>query len=32
MVYRNASNKVRFRLVVSLDAGLSVVEALGWSQ
>ena len=30
-VYRNASNEVRFRLVVSLGSGLTVTEALGWS-
>ena len=30
MVYRNASDKVRFRLVVYLDAGLSVTEELQW--
>lgn len=32
MVYRNASNKVRFRLIVNLAAGLSVTESLGWSR
>ncbi len=30
MVYRNASEKVRFRLVVYLDSGLSVTEELQW--
>jgi hypothetical protein len=30
MVYRNASEKVRFRLVVYLDSGLSVTEELEW--
>jgi hypothetical protein len=30
MVYRNASEKVRFRLVVSVDAGISVTEELQW--
>jgi hypothetical protein len=30
MVYRNVSNKVRFRLVTYLDAGLSLTEALDW--
>jgi hypothetical protein len=30
MVYRNVSNKVRFRLVAYLDAGLSLTEALDW--
>ena len=30
MVYRNASDIVRFRLVVSLNAGLSVAEELQW--
>ena len=28
MVYRNVSDKVRFRLVVYLDSGLSVTEEL----
>ena len=32
MVYRNASDKVRFRLVVYLTTGLSVTEVLDWSQ
>ncbi|MCU1339970.1 MAG: hypothetical protein JWO19_5551 [Bryobacterales bacterium] len=32
MVYRNASDKVHFRLVVYLDSGLSVTEELGWSR
>jgi len=31
-VYRNASEKVRFRLVLNLDSGLSVAEELQWSQ
>jgi hypothetical protein len=31
MVYRNTSNKVRFRLVINLDAGLSVTQALEWA-
>jgi len=30
MVYRNASNKVRFRLVIYLAAGLSLTEVLDW--
>jgi hypothetical protein len=30
MVYHNGSDKVRFRLVIYLDAGLSVMEALDW--
>jgi hypothetical protein len=30
MVYRNASEKVRFRLVMYLDSGLSVTEELQW--
>lgn len=29
-VYRNTSGKVRFRLVVYLDSGLSLTEALEW--
>ncbi len=32
MVYRNASDKVRFRLVVYLNTGLSVIEVLDWPQ
>jgi hypothetical protein len=31
-VYATTSDKVRFRLVVSLGSGLSVTEALGWSR
>jgi hypothetical protein len=31
-VYATASDKVRFRLVVSLGSGLSVTETLGWSR
>jgi hypothetical protein len=30
MVYRNAANQVRFRLVMYLDSGLSVTEELQW--
>jgi hypothetical protein len=30
MVYRNASNKVRFRLTINLAAGLSLTEMLDW--
>jgi len=30
MVYRNASEKVHFRLVVYLDSGLSVTEEMEW--
>ena len=30
LVYRNGSDKVRFRLVVYLDLGLSVTEMLNW--
>jgi hypothetical protein len=30
MVYRNTSEKIRFRLVAYLDSGLSVTEALDW--
>jgi hypothetical protein len=32
MVYRNASNHVRFRLVVFLNTGLSVIEVMDWAQ
>jgi len=30
MVYHNMSGKVRFRLVIHLNSGLSVTEALDW--
>jgi len=30
MVYRNASNKVRFRLMINLAAGLNLTEVLDW--
>jgi hypothetical protein len=32
MVYRNARDKVRFRLIVYLSAGLSVVESIEWTR
>ena len=31
MVYHNLSDKVRFRLVIILNSGLSVTEALEWA-
>ena len=31
MLYHNASDKIRFRLVVNLSSGLSVTEALEWA-